>query len=655
MFAQSKARTTIPGFIEALLLVYVLMGHASAGAQNTETPSEATMQTTMGRTLRTNLHSYELHTGEELVMIAVFSENGKDHLDRQAVLKFTNQSTHNIVWQTTDERSEAGLGLPFGKYEVEISAVGYLSERKEFLTATQQDTVRLEVALIPDPSAADLSIAEAALPSKARKEAKHGVSALKSGDLKYARKRLDAAYKLAPSNSDLNYLLGYLFYQQNDLGQARSYLGTAGNLNPHHVQAMTLLGRVQLIQEDYPGAAATLEKAVDVDPDYWMAHNLLADAYLKQMKYEGARQQAELAIAKGKAGASTANLVLGESLIDLGKKEEGIRALKAFVRDSPENPVVLQVSTLIATLEKPGTGAGRGADSKRTDAPPSPSVKFFLRATPELGVSVKAWRPAGIDEVKPPVAAGVSCPIENVMERSGGRVKELADNVSRIAATERVLHNQVDEMGNYATTETRDYDYVASISEKEPGLVTVGEYRSERLTSGNVPDEIKDTSGFATLALVFHPAEQADFEMTCEGLGQWHDQAAWMVHFKERVTKHDAFQVFNAGGQSFSSRLKGRAWITADNFQIARIEAELVSPVPEIQLLSEQQIVEYGPVPFPKKKMELWLPMSAEIYLDFHQRRYYRRHSYDHYMLFSVESEEKRKEPIALQTPLPPQ
>jgi hypothetical protein len=286
---------------------------------------------------------------------------------------------------------------------------------------------------------------------------------------------------------------------------------------------------------------------------------------------------------------------------------------------------------------------------------PSPSVNFFLRATPELGVSVKAWRPAGVDEVKPLVAAGVSCPLENVLQASGGRVKELADNVSRIAANERVLHNQVDEMGNYATTDTRDYDYIASISEEKPGFVAVDEYRSERQPSNNVPDEIKDTSGFATLALVFHPADQADFEMTCEGLGQWHDQAAWMVHFKERVTQHDAFQVFRSGGQHFSVRLKGRAWITADNFQVARIEAELVSPVPEIQLLSEQQIVEYGPVPFPKKNMELWLPKSAEIYLDFHQHHYYRRHSYDHYMLFSVESEEKRKEPPALQTPRPPE
>jgi hypothetical protein len=78
-----------------------------------------------------------------------------------------------------------------------------------------------------------------------------------------------------------------------------------------------------------------------------------------------------------------------------------------------------------------------------------------------------------------------------------------------------------------------------------------------------------------------------------------------------------------------------------------RIESELVSPMKPIQLLSEHQIVEYGPVPFQKGKTDLWLPKTAEIYFDFRKHRYYRRHSFDHYMLFAVASDEKRKEPTA--------
>jgi hypothetical protein len=102
------------------------------------------------------------------------------------------------------------------------------------------------------------------------------------------------------------------------------------------------------------------------------------------------------------------------------------------------------------------------------------------------------------------------------------------------------------------------------------------------------------------------------------------------------------------GAETYAVKLKGRAWITTDKFQIVRIESELVDPMKSIQLLSEHQIIEYGPIPFPKKNMELWLPKTAEIYFDFRRHRYYRRHSFDHYMLFAVDADEKRKEPKAV-------
>jgi hypothetical protein len=117
------------------------------------------------------------------------------------------------------------------------------------------------------------------------------------------------------------------------------------------------------------------------------------------------------------------------------------------------------------------------------------------------------------------------------------------------------------------------------------------------------------------------------------------------VRFQQRTDHPSRIHSYKVGTQVHPVNLKGRAWITADKFQIVRIESELVSPMPEIQLLSEHQVVEYGPIPFARKNTTLWLPKSAEIYFDFRRRRYYRRHSFDHYMLFAIESDEKRKEP----------
>jgi tetratricopeptide (TPR) repeat protein len=580
-----------------------------------------------------------------IVLLSVYAEDGKTRLDRQSIVKVTNQIADTVSWLTTNPKSEAALDLPFGKYDFEISAVGYLSEHKELqaAAAAARTTIPIDVILHPDPTAADLNIAEAAMPAKALKEVKGGVSALKSGKLKDARKKLDAAYKLAPSNPDLNYLLGYLFYQQKDFGRARNYLGTACNLDSHNVQALTLLGRTELFQQDYLAAVSTLESAVRADPNDWVAHNLLADAYLKQKMYEPARQQAELAIEKGKQSASTANLALGLALVNLGKTEDGVQVLGAFMLDSPNNPAVPQVRDLIAAIARREREPAH-IDVAETPRNATPSGVDPLLASPEPSVSVKPWQPPGIDEVKPTVASGVSCPAAQVMEISGERVKEFVDDVSRIAAIEHLVHERVDEMGNPATRETRDYNYVASISEETPGFLGVDEYRSERMQRADYVDGIA-ASGFATLALIFHPDMRDNFEMTCEGLGRWHEQAAWLVHFKQRPDRPARFQDYKVGGVVFSMQLKGRAWITADKFQIVRIEAELLSPLSSIQLRSERQVVEYSPVPFHQKNVELWLPKTAEIYLDFRKRRYFRTQTFDHYMLFSVDSAEKRNEP----------
>ena len=97
--------------------------------------------------------------------------------------------------------------------------------------------------------------------------------------------------------------------------------------------------------------------------------------------------------------------------------------------------------------------------------------------------------------------------------------------------------------------------------------------------------------------------------------------------------------------QSYRVDLKGRAWISADTFQIVHVEADMVNPIHEIQLLSEHQIVEYGPVPFAKKKTMLWLPKNVEIYFDFRKHRYYRQYNFDDYALFDVDVSENHKRP----------
>ena len=587
----------------------------------------------IGNTLA-GTRSYQSRGG--VLILTVYDEKHA-LLDRQAVVKLENKATQSTMWATTADKSEAYfVDLATGQYDLEISAVGYSTVNKTYAVGSSSTTFRLEVTLPRDPTSVELKEPNAPdMPSKARKQTQRGVRALKAGNLKEAQKQLEEAYKTVPNSADVNFLLGYLYLQRKDYPQAQNFLAKAVTADHRNVQALTLLGRVRLQRGEFDAAKATLEEAVAADPDYWMAHSLLADAYLQRHEFEKSRQQAEMAIERSKGAGNSAQLVLGQALASLGKNDDAISALDIFLRNAPASSRAPRVRDLIAQLR---VRAAAPAGSMTTPAPVA-STEPLIDDT-ELRLSIKTWEPAGIDDVKPSVSAGVACPGGMVISEAGTRVKQLVDDISKFAAVEELLHENVDELGNAITKETRRYNYVASISEARPGFLEVEEHRTEHSEVAQFPDNMV-SNGFPALALVFHPNMWDSFEFTCEGMGELHGQPTWLIHFRQRDDRPNRIHDFKIGGMIYPVNLKGRAWITPDKFQIVRIESELVKPMPNIQLLTEHQIVEYGPVQFPKKKVELWLPKSAELYFDFRKHRYFRRHSFDHFMLFSAETDER--------------
>jgi tetratricopeptide (TPR) repeat protein len=586
---------------------------------------------------------YSTAAGTGVLVFTVFSENTGTHLDRQALLRLVNHTNQTTTWQTTQARSQGVFtNVPYGNYSVEVSAAGYLSTLKEVQVKSSLRPAEIDIVLERDPSAINLDVADDVLSAKARKETKRAVSALKSGKFADAQKQLDQAYQSAPSSSALNFLLGYLYFQKKDFEKAFHYLGTATTLNPHDAQALTLLGRAGLERQDYAAARSALEQAVAADVESWLPHDLLADSYLQQKNYDKARDEARVAIAKGRTQASPAQLVLGQALVGLGLDQQGIQALDTFLRESPHDPMAGQVRDLIAQIREHESSSPSTEDGVKTEARLAGLDPLLALAAP--GLSVKSWQPPGIDETKLALAPGVICPSKKVVEETGKHVQQLVDDVARFAAVEDLFHQSLDPFGNPVHTETRKYNYVASISEPQPGVLSVEEFRSDKLDPQGYPDQIAST-GFAALALVFHPDMRDNFDISCDGLGAWRGQATWLARFRQRADKPSLMHSYKVGDQVYTVDLRGQAWITADKFHIVRIEAELVRPVPEIKLLSEHQVVEYGPIRFEKKNTSLWLPKSAEIYFDFRRHRYYRRHSFDHYMLFSTDTEEKRQEP----------
>jgi tetratricopeptide (TPR) repeat protein len=587
------------------------------------------------------------------LVVTVLGGN-KSTLDRQAVVKTYNKETQSVIWQTTGSQAEATLsGLKKGAYELEISAVGYLTTTVSVNIPTESTLYQVHITLEKDPSAIELkppSIED--MPGKARKQVSDGIAALKSGKLKSAQKHLNAANQMVPSNSEVEFLLGYLAFQQKDYKQAETELASACASDHHNVQALTLLGRLQIQRQDYAAAKETLERAVVVDSNYWMAHSLLADLYLKQQEYGKARDEAQLAIDNGHGAGNSAQIALGQALVGLGKYDEALNVYKGFVERSPSSPMAAQVRTMYNELAQRLSAPGGVATppAKLVSASVNPDALFAATGS---GLLPRAWGPPSVDDVKAAIAEGVVCPYQQVLDQAGERIKELVDDVGRFNAIEELMHEDLDELDRPLNRTVLKFNYIASISEPQPGMFIVGEFRDQRDGADNFPDQIA-TRGLPALALIFHPDERDDFKMSCEGLGDWRGKATWLVRFDQRQDRPHRTQEYKIAGHSYPVSLKGRAWISADTFHIVHLESDLMSPMPEIQLLSEHLDVDYAPVLFQKKNLELWLPKSADIYFDFRRHHYLRRHSFDHFMLFSVDSNEKRNEPGAREQPLPP-
>jgi len=255
----------------------------------------------------------------------------------------------------------------------------------------------------------------------------------------------------------------------------------------------------------------------------------------------------------------------------------------------------------------------------------------------DLALNQDWWTPPEIDHVIPPVDSSVNCPVEEVVEAAGLRVKQFVTDLEKFTASERVEHHPVDAAGRRRPPEIRKFEYVVTVSKTTRGVFLLDEYRNGSVSPELFPAQIA-TQGMPAIVLVFHPQIREDFEFHCEGLGRSHGKSAWQVHFIQRPNRPGRILGYSLGGRFISLPLKGRAWIDLERLQVLGIETELIHPLPEIALTEEHIVISYAPVQFHSQSERLWLPKEVELYVERRGRRYYRRHAYKDFQLFTVDT-----------------
>jgi hypothetical protein len=250
----------------------------------------------------------------------------------------------------------------------------------------------------------------------------------------------------------------------------------------------------------------------------------------------------------------------------------------------------------------------------------------------------KLTLPPDIDEHVPP-ASHEPCPLAAIMEGANKRAKELVFNLQRFTATEILQSANVRKSGHAGLPETRKMTYVAEFQDSGTGLPSLEEYRD---SSRALPDFDTNvaTTGTAMSALIFHPSLSQDFAFDCEGATEINGIPAWQVHFVQMPGRTTSFREYNVRGHRYPTRMKGRAWIAAENYQVLRIEHELQEPVPEIRLVRDYVAVDYQMVDFTEHNVQIWLPARSMVYVDLGRHRYLNTHCFQDYKLFWVDTHE---------------
>lgn len=254
------------------------------------------------------------------------------------------------------------------------------------------------------------------------------------------------------------------------------------------------------------------------------------------------------------------------------------------------------------------------------------------------------WTPGELESMVPPVDPAVACPLQDVLNGVGRRMTEFVHNLERFEATETIEHFTVSGEKTVGPPEIRKFDYMVMVSQNRVGTFLMEEYRDGLENSNGFPAHVA-THGLPALALLFHPTLAGDFQFKCEGLGQWDGRTVWQVHFAQRTDKPVRIRAYVINGATFYVQIEGRAWIDPGSYQVLRLESEMAQPIPEIKLAQEHIIIEYAPVQFRTQNMQIWLPQSAELYVDRRGRRYFRRHSFTNFKVFSVETTESFQPP----------
>ena len=490
-----------------------------------------------------------------------------------------------------------------------------------------------------------LSVTTMKVPSKARGQYEKACNASLKNRLddaeRYSRLAIDKFQDYAAAWV----MLGVVLDEQHKQQEADDACSRAASIDAKYLPAYLCMAEFSARKRDWPKLLSLANTALGLNSEnegYAYYYRAMADLYLHNVA-----EAQDSALKATQIDANHNYLPLYLLLAQIYEAKKDIPAAENELQELLKHRLTREqedsVKQYLAELEAkaaagPAGKSGESSEAAGAAANPGEPEQWAIVSMADLRKINGSWVPGDIDEAVPPVASGVACSLPTVLEKAGQRIEELLHNADRYTATETMVHEAIDRSGRIGSPVAAQFSYLVSYSEGPNAYPHVDELRNNGISLDEVfPNHIA-TIGTPSLVLIFHPLAVNNFKMACEGLGEWHGQPAWQVRFEQRADRPNLTYSFTINRMTYDVNLRGRAWILADSYQVARLETDLREAVPKIQLRLDHQSVEYRPVEA-ANHLQLWLPSSTEVYMDFLGRRFYRKHAFSDFKIFSVGTE----------------
>jgi tetratricopeptide (TPR) repeat protein len=585
------------------------------------------------------------------VYVSVREPNGLPVTESATVKLSCPLAGVNMSGPTKDTALAQFSNIPPGDCVIEVSAPGYKPAHERALVAdslmSRNQYVYVYLHLASESGAAG---GRTQVSLNVLKEMDKAAEAIHKNHADDARKHLLKAAESAPQNPDVQYLLGTLEARQKNDDAASARFERAIALYPAHEHALLALGEIQLRSKQTAEAIATLEKAVHANTMSYQAQFYLAAAFLQQRNYAGAKPHAQKAAELAGDKVPMTHALLGEVLAGEGNRDAARHEFEVVIHDHPKDAAAAVAKSDLGDLDKPldalisHVSAAVSAPGNERSAGADPAA--------DLGAGlVRPWGPSDVDTIKPGVAGDVSCSAADIVKRTGQTSTEQFSNFEKFMASEHIEHEEIDRNGKAGVVRARDFSYLVFIDHDKSGQIFLKESRDGGTGIDSFPTSLA-TVGLLGLGVdVFHPGFASALDFTCEGLGQWRGQAAWLMYFRQRPNQRSYLRLWETQRQTVEIPLKGRVWVAASTYQVLHVETDLRDPMKDLELTRDHLAIDYGPVNFQSGKVELWLPWYADMYLELHRRRYHHRHTLSNYAIFGVDTKNTISKPKGAEEP----